>query len=174
MRRSMAALTLLVLCTVTRGAAAADVSTPDLLRKRVRLTLEGDRRARGRLMAMDADTVTLFPDGKTAAVRIERARVRRLEVSRGHTRYTLVGLAIGLGVGLVVAGRQEDKCAPDKWCFPEVNRAISVGGGLIGGAVLGSAVTTERWQDVGEPRLQLGLAVPPRGAGVGASLRVSF
>ena len=174
MQRSMAALTFLVLCGAAGRAAAGDASTPDILRKRVRLSLEGDRRVQGRLTAMDAETFTLFPDGKRAPVRIERAQVQRLEVSRGRTRYTLVGVAIGLGVGVALPVHEPCDSSPALFCPRGINRMAAVGGSLIAGAVLGSAVSIERWHDVGDRRVRVGLALPPRGQGLGAAVSVRF
>ena len=113
----------------------------------------------GTVIRQDQDSLWLRVVGKATPVSLARSTVRRLEVSRGHHRGVVEGLAAGFGLGFIVgadaAGRKASarECRDDvpgicavtmEWDVLLGGVAGSAIGGLIGAAV-GFTVRTERW-----------------------------
>lgn len=148
---------------------------------RVRLTTAGAPALVGTLVGSDADSLRLRIPGEPTSVAVARSRVRRLEISRGWRRATVAGAALlapaGALAGAVLAGRS----APTPRGYSALDlydgetRTLTgawIGGaiGLVVGAVIGSQVRRERWEDWPQrPRL---VAFTTRGAGLG--LTVAF
>lgn len=152
-------------------------------------TGKGNPRLAGRVVAHDADTLTLSLDGGATRV-VPWGTVRRLEVSRGRRsagagmlRGAGIGLATGVAAGLAVGalGADRSPCPPDAWCI-RFTRTESAGigamvlgaGGTVVGGLTGLAWPGERWTRVGEPRLSLAPTTGPRGRGAGLALQLSF
>jgi hypothetical protein len=186
------ALLLLVLGGVPATPGAAQRAAPVVAGTRVRLDVPalGARLVIGSVLAAEADTIVLAPDGEGAGLIVPLAGVRRLEV--GHRRtHAVEGAVVGLLAG-IVAGAVAQPCEDD----PETGEPCSLGdlalsipyalvpevesrmtilalAGMIAGGILGGNVTTERWRPVALDGLLLGVA-PAGGNGVAVGLRFSF
>ena len=146
------------------AASAVEAKEPDPVQvgDRVRVTvLAGSPPMTGRLLELDRETLGLrldaADDSGVAARRIPRATVATLELDRSHGNAgtgALIGLAVGLTIGLILAGNHETLGDSDYYALS------AVGGGLVygtlGGAIIGSQIREERW----EPR-----PLPPASAG---------
>jgi hypothetical protein len=147
----------------------------------------------GRVVATDADTLTLSLDGGSTRS-VPWSSVRRIEVSQGRRsagagmlRGAGIGLALGVVAGaLVGATRPDDRCYSDPrrdtWCLELFTTndyaflgAITLGGtGAVVGGGVGAAWRGERWAPVREPRLSLAPTPGPGGRGAGLALRFDF
>jgi hypothetical protein len=129
----------------------------------------------GTLTAMDAQSLTITPDG-WLPTNIPMESVAAVRVSRGQKRNWLMGLGIGAAAGTLLAFAfpvDSQDCGPDTSNFCSRGEAI-VGGSVVMagmGAAVGAFVKSERWEAVPVPRpspvargsLQpLGLAVTVR------------
>ena len=158
-------LTSLILAALLAGAAAPALAqdttlTPDA---RVRVIAVGaDRWVIGKLLAPPGDTVTVLDGDSGERTALATAGLARFEVSRGRRRQTARGAKIGAAVGgvlvAVLAAVTYEECSG--FCVgPDPGPAGSaVLGGLLGGvfglgvgALVGSAVTGERWVPVPQP-----------------------
>ena len=155
-------------------AASGSVSAQSVAEgSRVRVKT-ADSRTVGTLLSQSAKYLTLWkePGGE---VEIAWVDVERLEESWGQKRNLAKGAAIGLGVGLL-GGLAAGRGCNDNWIFSEseCRTMDAIGGGLlgvIGGALIGLGIKTERWERVDTgPRIVLTL--PPRS--VGAQLQVGW
>jgi hypothetical protein len=128
-------------------------------RVRVRIDSAPSRWVVGTVIRQDQDSLWLGVAGKATPVSLARSTVRRLEVSRGHQRAVVEGLAAGFGLGFLVgadaAGRRQAPlgcpdglsgiCAVNmEWDVIQEGVAAGAIGGLVGAAV-GFTVGTERW-----------------------------
>ena len=139
----------------------------------------------GKVVASDADTLTIRLDGRNVRVSLPRTAIARMQVSRGgRPRSTLRGAAIGLGIGAVGGAllgysAGDDRCPPGNpnegffgWngclaLFSAGDKAAmgAIGFGALGGlvgAVIGSR-HSERWETVADPSRKLTLGVRPVG-----------
>jgi hypothetical protein len=113
------------------------------------------------------DTVALAVAGTTTSYGLNA--LRRLEVSRGRRSHWLAGAGVGFLVGAGAAVAVLYSGGSTSLCNQSANQdAMSSGecigltalGGLAGaglGAVIGSRLRSERWQDVSIERLRIGL-----------------
>lgn len=151
---------------------------------RVRVRAAGGRPIVGTLKAMNETALTVKPDGSTGLVTVDRARISRIEVSRGRSRRS-TGAANGLVAGVLV-GAVLGLLAPDDYCgaclrsytFRPTPRGklVLVGAGFFGllGAGIGAAAPPgERWEAVSFDRLHVSVA-PARGQGVRMAVSVGF
>jgi len=136
------------------STAAPDDAPRVRLKARAELTMEGTTREldssrwfEGRLVASDADSVTLAMNsaGDPARLRVPRWGIVAFEVYRGRERGIpiLIGLGVGLGAGLIGASAARAGCTG----------LSCVGAGVIPlmilppvGAVIGGAVGRSRWE----------------------------
>ena len=170
-------LTLLLLLPGPRGHAQGASSRPDLLPgARIRVTTSApSRRVTGTLIDVGGDSLRLAV-GKRDTVGVPHSAVTRLEESRGrranYTKGALigggVGLALGLGGGLLADFGQSLGCESTS-CTSNLGEALAIGGlagagvGAGVGALLAGAFPKERWQPVVRP-----------GGSVGLGLRLRF
>jgi hypothetical protein len=175
---AMAVTVAVILIAAGTGLRASDEREPAGV-ARVRIRLSGEhagqgRRLTGTLAESGPDTVVLV-SGKERLT-IERADIRKIEVSRGRHRAkgALLGAAVGLGVGLTLSGAEGASCDGFD-CLGAAALLVVVTPALtVTGAGIGAAVGTERWEPVeASRRPHLSLA-PTAGRGVGARLAFSF
>ncbi|NNG17692.1 MAG: hypothetical protein HKM89_14545 [Gemmatimonadales bacterium] len=116
----------------------------------------------GTFTELSADTLTLD------RYRVPLASITRLEVSRGRSSSWLeTGMAVGL-IGAVV-GLSGGGDAQGNWT--EAAAVILAVPGFLVGAVIGSAIQTDRWDEVSLENLSAGVALlPDGGVALGASI----
>src|SRR5512139_4317305 len=152
-RRWITATMLLAVGTMVAEARAEDES---LLGSRVRVrTVRLGEPQVGFLEKSTGDELIIRTSAKAAPLKVRRADVLQLEVSRGTRRHALKGLlggavAWGAIVGLVAAFDTLDESG--------VGEPLFIGGMLAAGAGIGSLVKTERWERVplGGPSIGIG------------------
>jgi hypothetical protein len=140
-------------------------------------------RSEGRLVLLQADTITLAAAESTTSYGVNA--IRRVEVSGGLRSHRLAGAGAGFLVGGAVAYALLNTGGSTSPCDQSANQdAIGSGaciglaalGGVAGaglGAIIGGFVRTERWQDVPLERLRVSLR-PQAGSRLGVALAVVF
>ncbi len=139
----------------------------------------------GTFVTWEADTLVVTEsNGDTLSVPANL--VTRLDVSWGRTTNTGMGAGIGFLLGGVVGavigyGTYEECARPGLFsCLGDVGpetlafagAVIGGFGGLVTGALIGSAIETDRWQEVQLDRLRVNLGPQRDGRfGLGASVR---
>lgn len=134
----------------------------------------------GTFVRSPRDSITIAAADSTLSYGLDA--VTRLEVSEGYRSHWLVGAGVGFVAGagitfLVVNGGSTSICDrsdnQDAASSGECIGLVALGGvaGAGVGAIIGSLIRTERWQDVPVERVRVGLA--PRG-GVDLGLVVAF
>lgn len=167
-----------ILLSAVNAAAEAQPSP------RVRVRVVGERPIVGTLQAMNEAALSVKPDGRTGLVTVDRARISRIEMSRGRGD-SLTGAASGL-VGGALVGAFLGMLVPDDYCpacFRSYNsrptgrgKLVLVTSGIFGllGAGVGAAVSPdERWEVVSFDRLHVTVA-PARGRGVRMAVSFGF
>lgn len=167
MGRAGSRITLAALLLGTMGAEARAGEESFLgSRVRVRTIQPGEPRV-GLLEQSTPDELVIRMSGPDSPIRVRRADVAALEVSRGTRRHALKGLLAGAVAGGAVVGLV---AAFDTLDESGVGEPLFIGGMLAAGAGVGALVKTERWERVpsGEARIQIG---PVRG---GLQVRVAL
>jgi len=131
----------------------------------------GRRKLTGRLLAIDDETLLLKMAGRAEPLRLRRSSVERLDVSRGirghgGTGAAIGALALGLPTGLFFGAWGAAGGGGDGAVLAAA--VVGVGSGAAIGALVGSAVRTERWDHAS---LSVAVVPRPRGGGVALSLR---
>ena len=98
--------------------------------KKVVVTRVNSTRAEGKLLALTGDSVTV--EVKKQPVVIERSNVFRLRYADIRKKWTLIGLGIGVGAGLIVGVASGGPSADNGWAL--------IGAGV--GALTGAAIPT--------------------------------
>jgi hypothetical protein len=166
---------------VARGQSQFGQIPPHVLAPgaRVRLT-RADGAVVGTVLTVSADTIALQPGAGAGADRrpIAIGSIRKLEVGQGMRGRAGNGFVIGFigaAVWFAVTCRGEDLCTPESSAGDhtlEYSAIVGLGGGLLG-AIIGSFVKHEVWQEQNVPRagLHTGITLLPGGrAGFGLSL----
>jgi len=139
----------------------------------------------GTLVTWEADTLVVQSNRDTLAVPVDF--VTRLDVSRGRKTNTANGAGIGflLGglVGAVIVYASYEECVPQglfscigpnygPGTYALAGGVIGGFGGLMAGALIGSAIKTDRWQEVPLDQLRVSFGPQRDGRfGFGASVR---
>lgn len=159
-------------------ATAAAQSLPIKAGDRVRVTAPGRglHNLTGTFRTVRADTLVLD------SLRVPRASVTRLEVSRGRKSNEGPGAVVGVVVGglLGVVGGATG-CAGDGFTMATGQCALSVlGGGVVVGLVglvfgqeIGRSIKTDRWEQVPLDQLRVSF-LPQVGGSFGVGLTVAF
>jgi hypothetical protein len=151
----------LVSCVVVICGLAAPVGAqtalPIAVDQRVRVWTAAPEATTGRVISMDANSFEVSEDSRTP-IRIARATVQRLEVSRGGKsrgagakKGALWGAIIAGAVGAVLLPLQHESVGEDG---SSAGKAAALGawsGGLFGGLIgagIGAARAGENWQHV--------------------------
>ncbi len=139
----------------------------------------------GTFVTWEADTLVVQSNRDTLAVPVDF--VTRLDVSRGRKTNTAKGAGIGflLGglVGAVIVYASYEECVPQglfscigpnygPGTYALMGGVIGGFGGLVAGALIGSAIKTDRWQEVPLDELRVSFGPQRDGRfGFGASVR---
>lgn len=155
----------LLVLTAALPALAEDSSSGVSSGARVRLTVASvsGHRLIGTLVRQDEISLDIAHDGSVSSVPLKS--IAKLEVSAGRKRRTMAGALCGaaLGIGLAVFGScTGDDCA----LFRSLAVVVLVPAGAGIGALVGSAIRTERWQTVP--------TVPPQVAAASPGAKLSF
>ncbi len=133
----------------------------------------------GTLVTWEADTLVVQSNGDTLSVPANL--VTRLDVSRGRKTNTGMGAGIGFLVGgvagAVVGYGSYEECVPQGFlsCLGAVGpeslafagALIGGFGGLVTGALIGSAIETDHWQEVQLDRVRVSFGPQRTGKGAG-------
>ena len=113
----------------------------------IRVTLANGKTLTGYLQRVTSESIAI--NATTSQETLSRQDIRRVALKRaGHRgRNTLIGLAIGGGVGLVAGALVDSKVGPDNW-LPNVGKAVLSPMGALIGTVIGVAMPTGRWHVV--------------------------
>jgi hypothetical protein len=149
LRRCIALIAVLALVPPTVSARAGGS-----VAARVRITAAG-KQTSGRLTAVDAETVTLLPDGKADPIRIPRSSISSVEVSdgkRSRARADLAGVGVGFltGIGVCLVARVADTPNPGPLNLVPafICAAGGLGVGVVSGIVAAHLIGRERWRPV--------------------------
>lgn len=139
-------------------------------------------RARATIEAINSDTVVLR-SGTTH--RVPLTSLERLDVHAGRRSHWLLGAGIGFVVGAGATYAVLSSGGSTALCNQSANQdaigtgeclALAAGGGLAGaglGALVGTFIKSDKWEEVPTERFRLGLVPRPRG-GVTLSASLAF
>lgn len=156
------------IATVTPLATVHSQRPPVELGHRVRVTAPSvaDRHLVGTVERWTGDSLALSAQDATVLA-VPLASITRLEVSRSKRSHTAVGAVLGFigfaGLGYVIGSNID--CGSD--CPPAQGGAIAAGivsiPGVLIGAVIGSSMKVDRWEEV--PLERFRVSVTPHGDG---------
>jgi hypothetical protein len=147
LKRFVAAIVTLALASGTLMAQTAGSVDP-----RVRVT-EAGTRITGRLMTIDAQVLTLMPDGNRDPVRIPLSSISAADVSAGRRSRAFADLA-GVGVGLAAIGVAGASCGGSRNVNDRSEAAcekallIGLTVGVASGITVAHLIGRERWRAV--------------------------
>ena len=159
---------LVLLCQASLAQAQAVGASLTGLRVRVTTGQEA-KPVVGVLVDITPEVLTMSTDPSTAPVKVRRADVVDLKVSRGTRRHTLKGLLGGAVAWGAIVGLE---AAFDTLDESGVGEPLFIGGLLGVGAGIGSLITHEHWERV--PVSALAVSVAPRARGVAVGLTLRF
>jgi hypothetical protein len=137
---------------------------------RVRVTTPDRGRYDGIVQAIPGDFLTVD------TLTVPGASITRLEVHRGRKGHALLGAAIGsVALGAAGVAAAIGFCGGGFGCSDEGEAVAGAGGaGVVAGALLGaltgSFIKTDRWEDVPLDRLRAGVVPERDGFGIMASM----
>ena len=113
----------------------------------IRVTLATGQTMRGFVQRVTAESLAI--NATTSQETLSRQDIRRVDLKRpGHRgRNTLIGLAIGAGVGLAAGAVADSKAGPGIW-LPNAGKMVFSPVGAIIGTVIGVALPTGGWREV--------------------------
>jgi len=147
---------LALLAAVLAAAAAAQQAKPIanwanlnqlVAGSEIRVTLAAGKTMRGFVERVTAESLAI--NATTSQEMLSRQDIRRVELKKpGHRgRNTLIGLAIGTGVGLAAGAVADSKAGPGRM-FPDLGKVMFSSAGMLLGTVIGVALPTGGWRDV--------------------------
>jgi hypothetical protein len=147
-RVALVALAALAQVGVSRASDRVEARPGDTIRVTTSQTPAGGGIV-GTLVELDPGTLTVVGRSESDRTRIRRDAITRLEVKRGGTRgkNVLIGAAIGLGVGLLLAAIETTSCDGEWLCGVEYAAfpiLTAPAGALVGVAIPGN----QRWVEV--------------------------
>ena len=121
----------------------------------------------GTLTSLERGALTFVRDGAAnAPTRVSLHQLEQLEVSRGTTRKTLMGGAVGAIAGVALYAVLLSRLGSNDVTVSDAG--TNVGGVLVfgvagfgAGAIVGSAFKSDRWVSVSLPDLRAGLEAAP-------------
>jgi hypothetical protein len=113
----------------------------------IRVTLATGKTMRGFVQRVTAESLAI--NATTSQEMLSRQDIRRVELKKpGHRgRNTLIGLAVGTGVGLAAGAVADSKSGPGVM-FPDLGKVVFSPLGAIIGTVAGVALPTGGWREV--------------------------
>jgi hypothetical protein len=180
MRKPMVSVGLVALALVPFATLAAQEQPPPLepgARVRVTAPNLGVEKQQATFRALRGDTLVVTAD---STVYCPLGHVERLDVYQGRTSHPWRGAAIGAAVGGTagfITGVALGGGCIDSNCFTgaQVGGILAVAGGVVGGLIglgVGSAIKTDRWDEV--PLDQFRVSFVPRPDGLALSMSVAF
>ena len=157
-RATLAIAVVLAFATVAAAQTPASSLASSLtIGQRVRVHSNAETRSIiGGISAVDDDSLTVVPDGRSA-VKIPAREIVSVDASRGRKRNWLkglvVGLAIGVGSGFAFEVEPAD-CGPNTVYYCSRGEAVAAGSIVFGaiGAGIGAFITSERWTPIDRSR----------------------
>jgi hypothetical protein len=160
------------------GSVIETTPPPIVTGDRVRLSAgtPDHKRWTGKVLQVTESSVLLQPDGLDAAiVRLSWPSVSDVQVSRGTYGHAKTGAIVGGLVALPIAaflsGIRNFDC--QSRCYDTTGPTVA--GTLVGvglGALIGTGVRSDRWENA--PPAKLSLSVAPVSRGLGATVGLSF
>jgi hypothetical protein len=113
----------------------------------IRVTLDDGKTLRGFMQRVTPESLAI--NATTSQETLSRQDIRRVALKRpGHRgRNTLIGLAVGTGVGLAAGAVVDSKSGPGRM-FPDSGKVVFSPVGAIIGTVVGVALPTGGWREV--------------------------
>jgi hypothetical protein len=113
----------------------------------IRVTLADGKTMRGFMQRVTPESLAI--NATTSQETLSQQDIRRVALKRpGHRgRNTLIGLAVGTGVGLAAGAVADSKAGPGIWLPNAGKEVLSPLGALIG-TVIGVALPTGGWREV--------------------------
>ena len=113
----------------------------------IRVTLDDGKTQRGFMQRVTPESLAI--NATTSQETLSRQDIRRVALKRpGHRgRHTLIGLAVGTGVGLAAGAVADSKAGPGRM-FPDSGKVVFSPLGAIIGTVVGVALPTGGWREV--------------------------
>ena len=147
---------LALLAAVLAAAAAAQQAKPIanwanlsqlVAGSEIRVTLAAGKTMRGFVERVTAESLAI--NATTSQEMLSRQDIRRVELKKpGHRgRNTLIGLAVGTGVGLAAGAVADSKSGPGVM-FPDLGKVVFSSAGMLLGTVIGVALPTGGWREV--------------------------
>lgn len=179
-RRSIAAAAPVVLALSSMGAAQ-DAFTPLRTGDRVRYRLTGgDPLITARVLEIAEGSLLLETGKDRGPLRVDLASLERLDVARGRRSHARLGAILGGGAGGAFGGffgfmaaslDENESSHPAEGVL--LGAAIVGAAGALVGAAIGSAFRTDRWQRLGDQKVQLSFGPAP-GRGLAGAVAVRF
>ena len=126
----------------------------------------------GTVIEMRSDTLVITAEAQSNPSFVPAASLTSLEVSRGTHSHILAGAALGLLAGAVVGGvitRENATNNEERGLEILFGTLLGGGAGLVGGAVIGSRLRTERWEAL---RLPINIGLRPSADTFALSVKV--
>src|ERR1039457_3608951 len=113
----------------------------------IRVTLANGKTLRGFVQRVTPESLAI--NATTGQETLSRQDIRRADLKRpGHRgRNTLIGLAVGTGVGLAAGAVADSKAGPGIW-LPNAGKVVLTPLGAIIGTVVGVALPNGGWREV--------------------------
>ena len=113
----------------------------------IRVTLANGKTLRGFMQRVTPESLAI--NATTSQETLSRQDIRRVDLKRpGHRgRNTLIGFAVGTGVGLTAGAVADARAGPGLWLPNSGKEVFSPLGALIG-TVVGVALPTGGWREV--------------------------
>ncbi len=161
---------ILLLAAVLLGTAHVSAGEgAGLQGARVRLETAGSTRLVGVVADADGASLMIQTSAQGGITRVARAEIRRVEVSRGFRRHTVRGLVGGALAWAAVVGLY---AAFDTLDESGVGEPLFIGGMVAAGGLVGTLITTERWERV--PTSAVSLRMSPHRRGMKAEVALTF
>ena len=113
----------------------------------IRVTLANGKTLRGFIQRVTPESLAI--NATTSQETLPRQDIRCVDLKRpGHRgRNTLIGLAVGTGVGLTAGAVADSRAGPGLW-VPAAGKIVFSPMGAIIGTVIGVALPTGGWREV--------------------------
>ena len=113
----------------------------------IRVTLANEKILRGFVQSVTPESLAI--NATSSQETLSMQDIRRVDLKRpGHRgRNTLIGLAVGTGVGLAAGAVADSRAGPGIW-LPNLGKEVLAPLGALIGTVVGVALPTGGWREV--------------------------
>jgi hypothetical protein len=178
-RTIVTAIALVIASTCLASTMHAQPLDQSLLDKKVKVTAPTlfPNTIKGRVSAIPTDTLVIeqFKSGESSYLRVPIQSITRCQVQNGKRSHVLMGALVGTLAGGITAAIALHDEKDDTWDLglkPLFATSITLTGTGLG-ALAGLFIRTDRYEDVPQSSLHVGLGPIPKG-GLGVSLSLSF